>query len=164
MLAMTNDNQLQLPMRGIYKSVFSALLCVYILSLGFIAWHLNNKPLFVLFGVAALVYLIRCIVTRGYFLLLIFLVSCVVFFSRVYNPYTSYIIGSGVVENRVPYEGGEIFIIRFSDNSVVTVVRGDDKRCFGEGYEGKYVCQPILSMLDNFIKTGRWELASWDNP
>jgi hypothetical protein len=138
------------------KNIFLAVLYAHAFAMGLIAWHLNDNSLFILFLTMALICLAASISLKKYLFLLILPVAYIAIFSHSWSPYTFYVVSDGVVEKQIPYDGGTIFIVRFPDNSVATVVYGKDKQCFGGGNDGKYRCRMVLTMLDNFIKTGRW--------
>jgi hypothetical protein len=138
------------------KNISFIVAYIYILAIGLISWHSNDKFLVVLFVSMMLLYVALSIFFKKYLFLLIFVISYIALFTLSYNPYMFYVVNSGVVKKEIHYESGAIYVIKFLDNSTVTVVYGEDKQCFGGGYEGKYSCRMILSKLDNYVKTGQW--------
>ncbi|MDR2688746.1 MAG: hypothetical protein LBB76_03180 [Azoarcus sp.] len=138
------------------KNIFLVVLYVQTFVIGMIAWHLNDKSLSLLFLTMVLSCLAASIFLKKYLFILMLLVVYIEIFSHSWSSYTFYVVSDGVVEKQIPYDGGTIFIVRFPDNSVTSIVYGKDKQCFGGGNEGKYRCRIVLTMLDNFIKTGRW--------
>ena len=121
---------------------------VFLMLFGLLSWHFNNNTLTILWITMILFYVISAIFLKKYLFLLLFFVSYSVLFPLSINPYTYYVIQSGVVEKRISYDTGTIFLIRFLDGSTATVLYGEEKQCIGREYEGKVNCRMIISMLE----------------
>lgn len=131
------------------KNIFLIVFYVYLMLIGLIAWHLNNKSLTALWGTMILFYVISSIFMRKYLFLLLFFVSSSMIFPLSINPYTYHVIRTGEIEKEISSGEGTIFFIKFSDNSTVVVLYGDVKQCIGTGYEGKVNCEMVVSMLED---------------
>jgi hypothetical protein len=111
---------------------------------------------------AILFYIVYSFYFRKYLFILIIVGSLIVLLPLVSNPYTYYILSSAIVEKEIPDKDGEIFIVKFRDNSSATIVyNAEDKICIGREYESKYRCRFILSVVDKYVTA---KTASSDAP
>lgn len=129
------------------NSIFLALYA-YLIVLGLLSSHFHDHFLSILWLIQVVLYLIAAIFLRKYLFILLFLITSALVFPMSYNPYSYYIIESGVIEKTITNKGKTIFIIKFSDNSTATVLY-EEKQCFGREYQNKANCHLILWMLES---------------
>lgn len=131
------------------KNIFLIIQFVYLMIMGLFSWHLSDNHLTYLWLAMIIFYIISAIFLRKYlFILLFFVCSCLLFPLSI-NPYTYYVIQSGVIEKKLFYEGNTIFIIKFIDHSSVTILDGKDQQCIGREYERKVYCRMIISLIED---------------
>lgn len=135
------------------KSTFLIAQFIYLIIFGLLSWHLKDNFLTLLWLSMILFYVISVIFLKRYLFIILFFISSCMLFTLGNNPYTYYVIRSGVVEKKISYEDNTIFFIEFYDRSTVTVLYGKNKQCIGRQYENKTNCLMIISMLEaNLIR------------
>lgn len=142
-------------------NIFLLITYCYILAIGLIGWHLNDALLFIVCITMILFYFALSIFFRKYLFILLLAISYSTLFTLAINPYTFYLVQSGVIEQEISYEGGSIFIMKFPDSSMVTVFYGSDKRCIGGGYGAKYSCKMVISKIEDLRRSGEVASVGW---
>lgn len=131
------------------KNIFLIFQYVYLMVMGLLNWHLSDNFLTILWLVMIIFYIILAIFLKKYlFILLLFISSCLLFPLSI-NPYTYYVVQSGVIAKQFPSEGNKVFFIKFFDRSTVTVLFGKDQQCIGRQYERKVYCRMIISLIED---------------
>lgn len=133
---------------NLLKNSIFLVLYAYLMVLGLLSWHLHDHFLSTVWLVQVVLYLIAAIFLKKYFFIPLFLITSALVFPMSYNPYSDYIIKSGVIEKTITDKDKTIFIIKFSDNSTATVLY-EEKQCFGKEYQNKANCDLILWRLEN---------------